>query len=45
VVFLGVGNQSEFFTLKLMGISFSIHEFSSYEQFSFTFVNRGMGVY
>jgi hypothetical protein len=34
VIFLGVGNQSEFFKLKLMGISFSIYEFSPYEQFS-----------
>jgi hypothetical protein len=28
VIFLGVGNQSELFTLILMGISFSIYEFS-----------------
>jgi hypothetical protein len=34
VIFVGVGNQSEFVTLKLMGISFSIYEFSPYEQFS-----------
>jgi hypothetical protein len=34
VIFLVVGNQSEFFALKLMGISLSIYEFSIYEQFS-----------
>jgi hypothetical protein len=34
VTFLGVGNQSEFFTLKLREISFSIYEFSPYEQLS-----------
>jgi hypothetical protein len=28
-----VGNQSEFFILKLMEISFSIYKFSPYEQF------------
>jgi hypothetical protein len=33
VIFLGFGNQSEFFTLKLMGISFLIYEFSPYEHF------------
>jgi hypothetical protein len=34
VIFLGVGNKSEFFTLKLMGMSFSIYEFSPYKLFS-----------
>jgi hypothetical protein len=34
VIFLGAGNQPEFFTLKLMGILFLIYEFSPYEQFS-----------
>jgi hypothetical protein len=34
LIFLGVGNQSEFFILKLMGISLSIYEFSPYKQFS-----------
>jgi hypothetical protein len=32
--FSGVGNQSEFFTVILMGISFSIYEFSPFVQFS-----------
>jgi hypothetical protein len=31
VIFVGVWNQSEFFTLKLMGILFSIYDFSPYE--------------
>jgi hypothetical protein len=30
----GVGNQSEYITLKLMGISLSLDEFSPYDQFS-----------
>jgi hypothetical protein len=34
VIFLGVRNQSECFTLKLMGILFLIYEFSPCEQFS-----------
>jgi hypothetical protein len=28
IIFLGDGNQPELLTLKLMGISFSIYEFS-----------------
>jgi hypothetical protein len=38
------GKWSEFFTLKLTEISFSIYEFSPYEQLpsnELTFVNRG----
>jgi hypothetical protein len=34
VIFLGVWTSQIFFTLKLMGISFSIYGFSPYEQFS-----------
>jgi hypothetical protein len=36
VIFLGVGNQPEFFILKVMRISFSTYEFSPYKQFSST---------
>jgi hypothetical protein len=32
--FVGVGNQSEFVTLKLKEVLFPIYEFSPYEQFS-----------
>jgi hypothetical protein len=47
VIFLGVGNQSEFFTLKLMVISFSTYEFFTLRTVfieRITFVNRGMDV-
>jgi hypothetical protein len=33
VIFLGVRNKSEFFTLKLVGISFLIRKFLPYAQF------------
>jgi hypothetical protein len=46
VIFSGVITSQNFFTLELMGISFSIYEFSSYEVFieRITFVNLGMGL-
>jgi hypothetical protein len=34
VVFLGGGNQSKYFTFKLMEITFSIYEFSPQDLFS-----------
>jgi hypothetical protein len=46
VIFLGVGNESEFFTLQLMGISFSTRIFALRTIFIevIMFVNRGMGI-
>lgn len=40
VIFTGVGNRLEFFTLKLVVIPFQIHDFSHYEHFSKNHVRK-----